>query len=85
MDPGKLDIGKKKQPPGNPLHNGGTLNHAKLDKDEQEGLQHIMKTFESVRSDMATAWNNAMVWIDDELVFSRLNTLMTVSRKATQI
>ena len=42
-----------------------------------------MKTFESVRSDMAKAWNNAMVWIDDEVVFARLNTLMTVAKDAT--
>ena len=38
---------------------------------------------ESVRSDKATAWNNAMVWIDDEVVFARLNTLMTVAKDAT--
>ena len=42
-----------------------------------------MKTFESVRSDMAKAWNNAMVWIDDEVLFARLNTLMTVAKDAT--
>ena len=32
---------------------------------------------------MAKAWNNAMVWIDDEVVFARLNTLMTVAKDAT--
>ena len=84
VDPGERDIARvEKTTPGNPFQNGGTLYHAKLDKDEQEGLQRIMKTFESVRSDMAKAWNNAMVWIDDEVVFARLNTLMTVAKDAT--
>ena len=32
---------------------------------------------------MPTAWNNAMVWVDDELVFTKLNTLMEVARDAT--
>lgn len=62
VDPGERDIARvEKTTPGNPFHNGGSLYNAKLDKDEQEGLQCIIKTFESVKSDMATAWNNAMV------------------------
>ena len=32
---------------------------------------------------MAAAWNKAMEWIDDEEVFTRLNTLMTVAKEAT--
>ena len=32
---------------------------------------------------MCTAWNSAMVWVDNELVFTELNTLMTVARDAT--
>ena len=32
---------------------------------------------------MSTAWNNAMVLVDDELVFTKLNTLMTVAKDAT--
>ena len=84
MDSGKRDITREEiTTPGNPFHNGGMLNHAKLDKDKQEGLQRITKTFESIRSSMATAWNKAMVWIDNELVFSRLNTLMLVAKDAT--
>ena len=30
-----------------------------------------------------TAWNSAMVWVDNELVFTRLNTLMAVAKDAT--
>ena len=53
VDPGERDIARvEKTTPGNPFQNGGTLYHAKLDKDEQKGLQRLMKTFESVRSDM---------------------------------
>ena len=54
-----------------------------MDKDERAGLQRITKTFESVRSNIATAWNKAMIWIDDEVVFARLNTLLTVAKEAT--
>ena len=32
---------------------------------------------------MATAWNSAMVWVDNELIFARLNTLMAVAKDAT--
>ena len=84
MDPGKRDIATLRRPTNrNPFHNGSTLNHPKLDKDEHVGLQLITKTFESIRSNIATAWNKAMVWIDDEVVFARLNTLLTVAREAT--
>ena len=84
MDPGKRDIATLRRPTHrNPFHNGSTLNHPKLDKDEHVGLQLITKTFESIRSNIATAWNKAMVWIDDEVVFARLNTLLTVAREAT--
>ena len=84
MDPGKRDISTSRGPTHeNPAHNGNTLNHAKLDKDERAGLQRIKKTFESVRSNIATAWNKAMIWIDDEVVFTRLNTLLTVAKEAT--
>ena len=31
---------------------------------------------------MTEAWNDAMVWVDDELVFTEMNTLMTVAREA---
>ena len=43
---------------------------------------NITETFESVRSDIATAWNKAMIWIDDEVVFARLNTLLSVAKEA---
>ena len=54
-----------------------------MDEDERDGLQRLTRTFESVRSNMATAWNKAMVWIDDEVVFARLNTLLAVAKEAT--
>ena len=53
-----------------------------MDKDERAGLQRITKTFESVRSNIAMAWNKAMIWIDDKVVFARLNTLLTVANEA---
>ena len=54
-----------------------------LDEDEQKGLKRLVETFENLRGHMSTAWNNAMVWVDDELVFTKLNTLMAVARDAT--
>ena len=84
MDPGELDVATLRRPiHGNPFHNDSTLNNVKLDKDKLTGLQRITKTFESVRSDIATVWNKAMVWIDDEVVFLRLNTLLTVAKEGT--
>ena len=83
-NPGKRDIAKGiNTTPGNPCLNGGVVDRVKLDEDERDGLRRIAETFESVRSDMATAWNKAMIWIDNELVFTRLNTLMTVAKEAT--
>ena len=38
--------------------------------------------FEELRSHMTMAWNNVMVLIEDELVFTEINTLMTVAREA---
>ena len=32
---------------------------------------------------MSAAWNSAMVGVDNELVFTRLNTLVTIARDAT--
>ena len=82
--PGERDIAKRiNTTPGNPFLNGGVVDRVKLDEDEWDGLRRIAETFESVRSDMATAWNKAMIWIDDELVFTRLNTLMMVAKEAT--
>ena len=31
---------------------------------------------------MTKAWNDAMVLVEDELVFTEINTLMTVAREA---
>ena len=42
-----------------------------LDNDERTTSQRIAETFESVRRDMATAWNKAMIHIDDEVVFEK--------------
>ena len=84
MDSGERDIAREEiTAPRNTFHNDGVIDHTKDDEDEQDGLQRLTKTFESVRSDMATAWNSNMVWVDNELVFSRLNTLMTVAKDAT--
>ena len=83
LNPGKRDIAKSGHTtPGNPFLNGSVVDHVKLDEDERDGLRRNAETFESVRSDMATAWNKAMIWIDDELVFTRLNTLMMVAKEA---
>ena len=54
-----------------------------LDKDEMEGLAQLEEAFEDLRSHMSTAWNKAMVWVEDELIFTEMNTLMTVARDAT--
>ena len=79
MDSGERDIAREEiTAPRNTFHDDGVIDHTKLDEDER-----LTKTFESVRSDMATAWNSNMVWVDKELVFSRLNTLMTVAKDAT--
>ena len=56
--------------------------NATLDKDERPGLRRITETFESVHSEIATAWNRAMIWIDYKVVFARLNTLLTVIKEA---
>ena len=58
------------------------LPNEKLDKVERAGLRRITENFESVRSDIATAWNKAMIWIDDKVVFARLNILLTVAKDA---
>ena len=50
-----------------------------LDNDERTTLRRIAETFESVRSNMATAWNKAMIHIDDEVVFVKLNAMMSVT------
>ena len=42
------------------------------------------ETFERVSNEIAAAWNRAMIWIDDEVVFARLNTLLTVTKEATE-
>jgi hypothetical protein len=54
LDPGKHHVATSRRPHRNPFHTGNTLNHTKLDKDELAGLQRITKTFESVRSDIAS-------------------------------
>jgi hypothetical protein len=65
------------------ITNGGEERElSNLDEDEQKGLKRLAETFENLRSHISTAWNNAMVWVDDELVFTELNTLMTVARDA---
>ena len=53
-----------------------------LDNDERITLRRITETFESVRSNMATAWNKAMIHIDDEVVFDKLNAMMSVTKAA---
>ena len=80
MDPGERNIATPRGPTQiNPALNSP---NTKLDEDERAGLQSIRETFESVRSDIATAWNKAMIWIDDEVVFARLNTLLSVAKEA---
>ena len=54
-----------------------------LDKDKMEGLAQLKEAFEDLRSHISTAWNNAMVWVEDELIFTDMNTLMTVAKEAT--
>ena len=53
-----------------------------LDNDECTTLRRITETFENVRSNMATAWNKAMIHIDDEVVFDKLNAMMSVTKVA---
>ena len=53
-----------------------------LDNDERITLQCITETFESVRSNMATAWNKAMIHIDDKVVFTKLNAMMSIAKAA---
>ena len=53
-----------------------------LDNDDRITLRRITETFESVRSNMATAWNKAMIHIDDEVVFDKLNAMMSVAKVA---
>ena len=48
-----------------------------------EYLACLEITFEDLRSHMTTAWNNTMVWVEDEMVFTEMNTLMAVARGAT--
>ena len=80
MDPGECNITTSRGPTQiNPALNSP---NTKLDEDERAGLQRIMETFESVRSNIATAWNKAMIWKDDEVVFARLNTLLSVAKEA---
>ena len=54
-----------------------------LDEDEGRNLRHIAETFENIRSELVTAWNRAMIWVDDEAVFTKLNALLTVTKEAT--
>ena len=56
--------------------------NTRLDEDERVSLQRITETFESVRSNMATAWNKAMIQMDDEVVFAKLNAMLSVSKDA---
>ena len=48
-----------------------------------KGLAQLEEAFEDLRSHMSMAWNNAMVWVEDELIFTEMKTLMTVARDAT--
>jgi hypothetical protein len=70
-------------PTGPPQNQSLDMPNVRLDEDESRNLRHIAETFESVRSDTVTAWNRAMIWIDDEVVFTRLNALLTVTKEAT--
>jgi hypothetical protein len=56
-------------------HAGGNL-----DDDELEGLKRLQTAFEELKSHMIKAWSDAMVLVEDELVFTKINTLMTVAR-----
>ena len=62
---------------GSARHEGGGL-----DDDEIEGLAWLETAFDELRCHMTEAWNDAMVWVEDELVFTEMNTLMTVAREA---
>lgn len=42
-------------------HNGSIVNRTKLDVDERDGSRHLTETFESLRNNMAMAWNKAMI------------------------
>lgn len=81
MDPGERNIAIPRGPPQ--IDPALSLPNARLDKEERAGLLRIKETFESIQSDIATAWNRAMIWIYDEVVFARLNTLLTVTKEAT--
>jgi hypothetical protein len=70
-------------PTGPPQNQSLDMPNVRLDEDESRNLRHIAETFESVRSNTVTAWNRAMIWIDDEVVFTRLNALLTVTKEAT--
>ena len=81
MDPGERNIAIPRGPPQ--INPALSLPNPRLDKDERAGLRRLTETFESVRSKIAMAWNRAMIWIDDKVVFARLNTLLTVTKEAT--
>ena len=68
---------------GNTIYSGSIIDPAKLDEDERNGLKRLAETFKNLRGHMSTAWNSAMVWVHNELVFTRLNTLMAVAKDAT--
>ena len=53
--------------------NSGGAGHKgdELDDDEMEGLTRLKIAFEDLRSHMTTAWNDAMVWVEDDAVFNR--------------
>ena len=56
--------------------NGGIEEPVGIDKDKRKGLKRLVETLENLRGHISTAWNNAMVWVNDELVFTKLNTLV---------
>ena len=58
-------------------HRGGDL-----DADELEGLERLERAFVELKSHMTKAWDDAMISIEDKLVFTELDTLMTVAREA---
>ena len=43
-----------------------------------EGLARLEIAFEDLRSHMTTAWNTTMVWVEDEVVFTEMNTFIGV-------
>ena len=69
--------------PKNTIHSSSIMDPVKLDKDERNRLKCLAESFENPGGHMATAWNSAMVWVDNELVFTRLNMLMVVAKDAT--